>query len=79
MKSRLYCGHPARPPPAGRIKIYEFTSLGQGLETALLESGKWGSQFLPRSLEDVAMPSLGAIALAIKAFYHPEQMESMIQ
>jgi DNA-binding HxlR family transcriptional regulator len=34
------------PPPAGST-VYELTPLGQGLELALLELGKWGSQFVP--------------------------------
>ncbi|MCL5099327.1 MAG: helix-turn-helix transcriptional regulator [Candidatus Omnitrophica bacterium] len=60
------------PPPAGST-VYELTALGQALQNAVLELGKWGSQFLPTSLENVALPSLGAITLAIKAFFHPEQ------
>ena len=64
------------PPPAGST-VYELTPLGQALEKAVLELGKWGSQFLPSSLEGVALPSLGAIALAIKAFFHPEQAEGI--
>jgi len=51
--------------------------LGQALEKAVLEMGRWGSQFLPASLEGVALPSLGAIALAIKAFFHPEQAQGV--
>lgn len=62
------------PPPAGST-VYELTSLGRALETAVLELGKWGSRFLPPSLEGVALPSLGAIVLAIKAFFHPEQAQ----
>src|SRR5687767_6432977 len=31
-------------PPAGST-VYELTSLGQALEKALLELGRWGSQF----------------------------------
>jgi len=64
------------PPPAGST-VYELTSLGQALEKAVLELGKWGSQFLPTSLEGVALPSLGAITLAIKAFFHPEQAQGV--
>lgn len=60
------------PPPAGST-VYELTSVGLALETAMVELGKWGSQFLETSPEDVALPSLGAITLAIKAFYHPEK------
>jgi DNA-binding HxlR family transcriptional regulator len=64
------------PPPAGST-VYELTALGQALETAVLELGKWGSRFLPASLEGVALPSLGAITLAIKAFFHPEQAQGV--
>lgn len=60
------------PPPAGST-VYELTPVGQGLEQAVLELGKWGSQFLPQSLDGLAMPSVGATTLAIKAFFHPEQ------
>jgi putative sterol carrier protein len=38
----------------------------------VLELGRWGSRRLPPSLEGIALPSLGAISLAIKAFFHPE-------
>jgi DNA-binding HxlR family transcriptional regulator/putative sterol carrier protein len=62
----------ALPPPAGS-KVYELTAVGRSLEKALVELGRWGSQFLPPSLEGVALPSLGATALAIQAFFHPEQ------
>ncbi|HZD55407.1 MAG TPA: winged helix-turn-helix transcriptional regulator [Anaerolineales bacterium] len=65
-------GRRVLPPPAGSA-VYQLTPLGWGLETAVLELGKWGSQFLPMSLEGVALPSLGAMALAIKAFFHPER------
>lgn len=60
------------PPPAGST-VYELTTVGEALEKAVLELGKWGSQFLPASLEGVALPSIGATTLAIKAFFHPEQ------
>ena len=64
------------PPPAGST-VYELTPLGQALQNAVLELGKWGSQFLPTSLENVALPSVGAITLAIKAFFHPEQARGL--
>lgn len=66
------------PPPAGST-VYELTALGQALDKAVLELGKWGSQFLPTSLEGVALPSLGAISLAIKAFFHPEQAQGVTE
>jgi DNA-binding HxlR family transcriptional regulator/putative sterol carrier protein len=60
------------PPPAGST-VYELTPAGQALETAVLELGKWGSRRLPSSPDGIALPSLGAISLALKAFFHPEQ------
>lgn len=60
------------PPPAGST-VYELTAAGQALETAVLELGKWGSRRLPASLEGIALPSVGAISLALKAFFRPEQ------
>ena len=64
------------PPPAGST-VYELTAAGQALETAVLELGRWGSRRLPTSLDGVALPSLGAISLAIKAFFHPEQVQGI--
>jgi DNA-binding HxlR family transcriptional regulator len=64
------------PPPAAST-VYQLTPLGKALETAVLELGKWGSQFLPPSLEGVALPSPGAMTLAIKAFFHPEQAQGV--
>jgi DNA-binding HxlR family transcriptional regulator len=63
------------PPPAGST-VYALTPLGLALESAVLELGKWGSQFLPPSMEGVALPSIGAVSLAIKAFFHPEHAVS---
>lgn len=60
------------PPPACST-VYELTPLGQSLEKAVLELGKWGSQFLPPSLEGLELPGVGAITLAIKAFFHLER------
>ncbi len=62
------------PPPAGST-VYELTAAGHALETAVLELGKWGNRRLPASLEGIALPSLGAITLAIKAFFHSEQAQ----
>src|SRR5215470_2243575 len=59
------------PPPAGST-VYELTTFGKALETPVLELGKWGSRLLPPSLDGLALPSLGATTLAIKAFFHPE-------
>ena len=70
--------HRVLPPPAGSA-VYELTPVGQALETAVLELGKWGSQFLPSSLEGLALPSVGATTLAIKAFFHPEQAQGITE
>lgn len=64
------------PPPAGST-VYALTPEGQALETAVLELGKWGSRRLPTSLEGIALPSLGAITLALKAFFHPERAQGV--
>ncbi len=64
------------PPPAGST-VYELTPLGQSLEKPILELGKWGAQLLPASLEGVALPSLGSMAVTIKAFFHPEQAQGV--
>lgn len=55
----------------------ELTAAGQALETAVLKLGKWGSRWLPASLEGIALSSLGAITLAIKAFFHPDQAQGV--
>src|SRR5919201_215000 len=69
-------GRRVLPPPAAST-VYELTAVGQALENAMLELGKWGSQWLPASLEDHALPSVGAIVLAIKAFFHPDRAQSV--
>ena len=66
------------PPPAGST-VYELTAFGKALETPVLELGKWGSHLLPGSLEGLALPSLGATTLAIKAFFHPERAQGVNQ
>lgn len=59
------------PPPAGSA-VYELTSVGQALESALLELGKWGSQFIPPSMEGVSVLHIGSYALTLKTFFRPE-------
>jgi len=54
-----------------------LTEFGQGLEKAILELGKWGSQLLPPSIDGLALPSLGAATLAIKAFFQPKQAQDI--
>jgi DNA-binding HxlR family transcriptional regulator len=60
------------PPPAGST-VYELTTLGRALETSVLELGKWGSQFVPPSMEGVNVLHLGSYALTLKTFFRPEQ------
>lgn len=66
------------PPPAGST-VYELTPLGQALEKSALELGRWGAQFMlaSTSREGVALPSSGAIALALKSFFRPEHAQGV--
>ena len=59
------------PPPAASI-VYELTALGQALEPTLLTLGKWGSQFVPESMEADRVLRLGSYALTPKTFFRPE-------
>lgn len=58
------------PPPAASM-VYQLTKLGKTLEPALLELGKWGSQFVPKSIENCQMLHLGSYALTPKTFFRP--------
>jgi DNA-binding HxlR family transcriptional regulator len=60
------------PPPAGST-VYELTTLGQALEQTLLELGRWGSQFVPASMDGANVLRLGSYALTLKTFFRPEQ------
>lgn len=64
------------PPPAGST-VYELTPLGQGLEEALLELGKWGSQFVPLASDEDAVLHLGSYALTLKTFFRPEKARDL--
>jgi DNA-binding HxlR family transcriptional regulator/putative sterol carrier protein len=66
------------PPPAGST-VYELTALGQALEQSLLELGKWGSQFVPASMEGVNVLRLGSYALTLKTFFRPERAAAVDQ
>jgi DNA-binding HxlR family transcriptional regulator len=65
-------GRRVLPPPAGST-VYELTPLGQSLEKAVLELGKWGSQFVPPSMDGVNVLHLGSYALTLKTFFRAEQ------
>src|SRR3712207_6693341 len=64
------------PPPAGST-VYELTAVGQALEKTLLELGKWGSQFVPPSMEGVTVLRLGSYALTLKTFFRQEQAQGV--
>lgn len=64
------------PPPAGST-VYELTALGRGLERAVLELGKWGSQFVPPSMEGANVLHLGSYALTPKTFFRPEEAQGI--
>ncbi|HSM54925.1 MAG TPA: winged helix-turn-helix transcriptional regulator [Candidatus Sulfomarinibacteraceae bacterium] len=64
------------PPPAAST-VYELTPLGRGLEDALVELGKWGSQFVPFSPTDDAVLHLGSYALTLKTFFEAEQAQDI--
>ncbi len=60
------------PPPAGST-VYELTAVGQALEKTLLELGKWGSQWVPPSMDGATVLGLSSYALTPKTFFRPEQ------
>jgi DNA-binding HxlR family transcriptional regulator len=64
------------PPPAGST-VYDLTAIGRALEGSLLELGKWGSQFVPASMEGAALLHLGSYALTLKTFFSPEQAQGI--
>jgi DNA-binding HxlR family transcriptional regulator len=68
--------HRVLAPPAGS-SVYELTALGKALEAAVLELGKWGSQFVPPSMEGVNVLHLGSYALTLKTFFRPELAQGL--
>ncbi len=64
------------PPPAGST-VYELTELGQSLKEALLALGKWGSQFVPESMDGDHLLRLGSYALTPQTFFRPEQAQGV--
>jgi DNA-binding HxlR family transcriptional regulator len=64
------------PPPAGST-VYELTELGLALEPALLELGKWGSQFVPPSAGGAALLNVGSYALTLKTFFRPKLAQNV--
>jgi DNA-binding HxlR family transcriptional regulator/putative sterol carrier protein len=71
----------ALPPPAGST-VYELTPLGQALEPALVELGRWGAQLVPDERGDDALLRPGSYALTPKVLFRPEAapgLEATIQ
>jgi DNA-binding HxlR family transcriptional regulator/putative sterol carrier protein len=64
------------PPPAGST-VYELTALGRGLERTVLELGKWGSQFVPPTMEGATVLHLGSYALTPKTFFRPQLAQGL--
>lgn len=64
------------PRPAGST-VYELTPLGRRLEKALIELGKWGSQFVTSAREDAILLNAGSYALTLKTFFRPEKAQSL--
>lgn len=60
------------PPPAAST-VYELTPLGQALEPALLELGKWGSQFMPPMTSETPLLHLGSYALTPMTFFRGDE------
>ncbi len=63
-------------PPAGST-VYELTALGRALENSVLELGKWGSQFVPPSMEGANVLHLGSYALTLKTFFRSEEAQGV--
>jgi DNA-binding HxlR family transcriptional regulator len=59
-------------PPA-RVHVYELTDRGRGLEAALLELGRWGSQAPPPPTGELGIDSL---MLGLKATFDPTFAET---
>lgn len=69
------------PPPAG-VAVYELTELGQALEPALVELGRWGAQLVPPEPGEAALLRPGSYALTPQVLFHPEAapgLEATIQ
>lgn len=64
------------PPPAAST-VYELTPLGRSLENALLELGRWGSQFMPPMTEDTCLLHLGSYALTPMTFFRAEEAKGI--
>lgn len=64
------------PPPAGST-VYELTDVGRALDRALIELGRWGSQFVPSSAGDDYLLNVGSYALTLQTFFRPDLAEGV--
>jgi DNA-binding HxlR family transcriptional regulator/putative sterol carrier protein len=64
------------PPPAAST-VYGLTPLGMSLENALLELGKWGSQFVPPMTDDVCFLHLNSYALTPMTFFRADEAQGI--
>jgi DNA-binding HxlR family transcriptional regulator/putative sterol carrier protein len=64
------------PPPAAST-VYELTAVGRALEPTMIELGRWGSQFLPPTPDDVTVLRIGSYALTFKTFFRAEDAQEM--
>lgn len=64
------------PPPAASM-VYALTPLGQALEAALLELGKWGSQLMPPMTDDAPLLHLGSYALTPMTFFRSDAAQGI--
>jgi DNA-binding HxlR family transcriptional regulator len=63
-------------PPAAS-SVYELTAVGRALEQALLELGRWGSQFVPASREGATLLGASSYALTLKTFFRRERARGL--
>jgi DNA-binding HxlR family transcriptional regulator len=61
----------AQLPPPAASSVYELTAYGRGLEPAVAALGRWGAASLG-SRESAQVLRSHWLALALKAFFHPE-------
>lgn len=66
------------PPPAGST-VYMLTELARELEPALIELGKWGSQFVPSPVGDETLLNASSYALTLKTFFRPEKALDVVE
>lgn len=76
LEAQEVVGRRTLPPPAAST-VYELTARGRALEPALLEFGKWGSQFVGEAGEECRMLHLGSYALTPQTFFRSELAQGL--